>query len=162
MAVLNCVSSTVSNCNHIAAGVTCIYVIYQGATQEIEIQLTNNDSTKLDLDTITDIYLIMYDDANTVIHKFKYPTETPVDTINILQNVYNDVILDKGLISIELTETMTGNMISGGLYVEMKLTDTNEKKYVIGCLKVGKVKRSVINKYDYEQDNPDIDIESIL
>lgn len=145
----SCASISQSYCKHTFAAVECLKNIFQGENCTIDIMLADADRVLLDLDDITSIYIILYDDTNSVIADFSYPSVTGDYSIEILQQTVGETLVSRGKISIELTPEMTSNMLSGNLYSEIKLTTATDT-FVISCLLLGKIKSSRINQFQLE------------
>ncbi len=148
-----------ASCKSFTASIPCVENIYQGSDTEISIQLTNPDGTLLDLNNVSEIFIALFDDRDEVTNLFKYPTDSFVtDEIQILQFESTSSIENQGKILLPLTSEMTSNMMMGGLYAEIRLTFNqidNKPSNIrtIGCLSIGKIKISRIERYLRSQED---------
>jgi hypothetical protein len=110
----------------------------------------------MDLTHLNSAEVYLYDDRNVVTETFIYPypivtgvTDIGQHELQIIQQNFGEIIVNRGRIAIDLTEDMTSNMIGGNIYSEIKfaIMDTT---YVIGCLLLGKIMPSRINQYSLE------------
>lgn len=145
----SCESITQSTCKHTFAAVRCLNNIFQGENANIEILLADANRILLDLNEFNSIYVLLYDDSNTVVSDFSYPAVTGDFILDIKQQTIGDTIINRGKINLVLTPEMTSNMLSGNLYAEIKIT-SNTDTYIIACLLVAKIKSSRINQFQIE------------
>lgn len=151
---INCSVFSISRCKQIIAAVECVEVIMQGSNSHIDIYLSDGDGNLLDLNDIGEIFILGYDDRKETSITFNYPDVTSENPIIIMQETLSDGQFEnKGLIRVELTESMTSDFMAGGLYFEIKLVGDGTvdlNTYIISCLYVADIKVSMINRYEFE------------
>lgn len=152
---VSCTSCSSSYCARVFAAVECLKNVYQGESVLFEILLADRERTLINLNDVDSIQVYLYDDRNVITEIFEYPVVTGNNLtlgdhpLEIVQQTIDDTIVNRGRISITLTEEMTSNLLSGGIYAEIKLSMLDDT-YVIGCLLLGKIRISRINQYSLE------------
>ena len=144
----------ISVCARIIAQVDCIIYILQGTTACVHIQLFNSLGEPLDLNSITQMQVLLYNDLDCPIANFWWPsipTGCKGFEIEILQHTITDgIIVDEGLIRVCLDSSCTGTS-PGNIFAELRIVEdigttgeSQEEIYGIGCLQVAVIKESKI------------------
>ena len=175
---MSCQSIISSSCKQITASINCIPEIYQGFNYYFEIQLLDKNLFPLDLNSLREIYIGIYDIRNEVFATFLYPlieVNNSFESFNSLTVGMNDLfnndieilqissIIDnievfenKGKIKILLNSKMTNLTLVGALFCEIKLIkglESNQLKneiIIIKSLKLGNVLKSKLQNLDNE------------
>jgi len=160
-------SCVLSTCERLIAQVSCISQIMQGTTGCIDIQLFDVDGLPLDLETVSELRLMLFDEIECVVADFYYPS-IPSGCkgffIDFLQE--NDTegnIIDEGLIRICLDKEST-SVGPGGIFSEIVITlnehvtgstgstgDYSEETIGIPCFKVANILPSKIYQNDCDK-----------
>lgn len=158
-----------SICNNLSAVLECLERIYQGLQKDITIQLVDLDGYPLNLDDVSQIQILLYDNRGFKIAKYYYPDyldtsytyEQEVDEIdwindvwvdgldiNILQmsistsSDFEDEYVNKGKISFSINEEVSNYLLIGSVYIDVKVTMNNSTVYIIKCLQIGKIEKN--------------------
>ena len=154
-------STTSSFCEGLFVTLECLERIYQGHSKDIVLQLATSDGYPLDLDTVTSIEIVLSDNRQYAIAKYYYPipetssaTGGEEEELDILKDVWvddlpiiilqslltedtpsdvDDVYINKGRISITITEEVSNYLMIGPVFLEFKIVTEDNSTYMIKC-----------------------------
>lgn len=156
---------SVSYCERFIARIDCISQIMQGTTACVDIQLFGNDGYPLNLNLVSNIRLMLFDEIECTVGNFYHPTVPSGETgysITILHETDTEGnTINNGKINICLNSEVT-SIAPGSVFAEMIITfyenatgntgDYIEETVGIPCFKIVDILPSKIYQSKYNKE----------